>query len=52
MASMGFFPMALATGSDAEVPRPLANVFIGGLITSMALVLFVLAEAATPLPRN
>jgi cobalt-zinc-cadmium resistance protein CzcA len=34
--------MALATGSGAEVQRPLATVVIGGLITSTALTLLVL----------
>jgi cobalt-zinc-cadmium resistance protein CzcA len=34
--------MALATGTGAEVQRPLATVVIGGLITATALTLFVL----------
>ena len=34
--------MAIATGTGAEVQRPLATVVIGGLITSTALTLFVL----------
>jgi cobalt-zinc-cadmium resistance protein CzcA len=34
--------MALATGTGAEVQRPLATVVIGGLITSTALTLLVL----------
>jgi cobalt-zinc-cadmium resistance protein CzcA len=42
VASLGFIPMALATGSGAEVQRPLATVVIGGLITSTMLTLFVL----------
>jgi cobalt-zinc-cadmium resistance protein CzcA len=42
VASLGFVPMALATGSGAEVQRPLATVVIGGLVTSTALTLFVL----------
>ena len=33
---------ALATGSGAEVQRPLATVVIGGLVTSTLLTLFVL----------
>ena len=37
MASLGFVPMAVATGTGAEVQRPLATVVIGGLITSTAL---------------
>ncbi len=42
VASLGFVPMALATGSGAEVQRPLATVVIGGLVTSTALTLLVL----------
>jgi len=42
VASLGFVPMAIATGTSAEVQRPLATVVIGGLITSTALTLFLL----------
>jgi len=42
VASLGFVPMATATGTGAEVQRPLATVVIGGLITATALTLFVL----------
>jgi heavy metal efflux system protein len=42
VASIGFIPMALATGSGAEVQKPLATVVIGGLITSTLLTLVVL----------
>ena len=42
VASLGFVPMALATGTGSEVQRPLATVVIGGLITATALTLFVL----------
>ncbi len=42
VASLGFVPMALATGSGAEVQRPLATVVIGGLVTATLLTLFVL----------
>jgi cobalt-zinc-cadmium resistance protein CzcA len=42
VASLGFVPMAIATGAGAEVQKPLATVVIGGLITSTALTLFVL----------
>jgi cobalt-zinc-cadmium resistance protein CzcA len=42
VASLGFVPMAIATGTGAEVQRPLATVVIGGLITSTVLTLFVL----------
>jgi len=46
VASLGFVPMALATGTGAEVQRPLATVVIGGLITATALTLFVLPAIA------
>lgn len=42
VASLGFVPMAVATGTGAEVQRPLATVVIGGLITATILTLFVL----------
>ncbi len=42
VASLGFLPMALATGAGAEVQRPLATVVIGGLLTSTLLTLVVL----------
>jgi cobalt-zinc-cadmium resistance protein CzcA len=42
VASLGFIPMALSTGTGAEVQRPLATVVIGGLITSTVLTLLVL----------
>ena len=42
VASLGFVPMALATGTGAEVQRPLATVVIGGLLTSTLLTLIVL----------
>jgi cobalt-zinc-cadmium resistance protein CzcA len=45
VASLGFVPMALATGSGAEVQRPLATVVIGGLFTSTLLTLLVLPTA-------
>ncbi len=39
---LGFVPMAIATGTGAEVQRPIATVVIGGLISSTALTLLVL----------
>ncbi len=42
VASLGFIPMALATGTGAEVQRPLATVVIGGIISSTILTLVVL----------
>jgi len=63
VASLGFVPMALATGTGAELQRPIATVVIGGLISATLLTLLVLpalyawfggsnqtrAEAAAPL---
>ena len=34
--------MALASGVGAEIPKPLATVVIGGLVTSTLLTLFLL----------
>lgn len=42
VASFGFVPMAIATGTGAEVQRPLATVVIGGILSSTALTLLVL----------
>ncbi|WP_294195733.1 CusA/CzcA family heavy metal efflux RND transporter [uncultured Sphingomonas sp.] len=42
VASVGFVPMAIATGAGAEVQRPLATVVIGGIITSTMLTLLLL----------
>ncbi len=42
VASLGFVPMALATGTGAEVQRPLATVVIGGILSSTLLTLIVL----------
>ena len=42
VASLGFVPMAIATGTGSEVQRPLATVVIGGILSSTALTLLVL----------
>ena len=42
VASLGFVPMAIATGTGAEVQRPLATVVIGGILSSTLLTLVVL----------
>jgi len=41
VASLGFVPMALATGAGAEVQRPLATVVIGGVLSSTFLTLIL-----------
>jgi cobalt-zinc-cadmium resistance protein CzcA len=42
VASLGFIPMAIATGTGAEVQRPLATVVIGGIVSSTLLTLLLL----------
>ena len=42
VAALGFVPMALASGTGAEVQRPLATVVIGGIVSSTLLTLLVL----------
>ncbi len=42
VASLGFIPMAIATGTGAEVQRPLATVVIGGILSSTFLTLLLL----------
>ncbi len=52
VASLGFVPMALNTGTGAEVQRPLATVVIGGIISSTLLTLLVLPVLYHWLHRN
>ena len=42
VAALGFVPMAIATGSGAEVQKPLATVVIGGIVSATLLTLVVL----------
>lgn len=42
VAALGFLPMAMSSGTGAEVQRPVATVVIGGLCTTTPLILFVL----------
>jgi cobalt-zinc-cadmium resistance protein CzcA len=42
VASLGFLPMAIATGPGAEVQRPLATVVIGGILSSTFITLVLL----------
>jgi cobalt-zinc-cadmium resistance protein CzcA len=42
VASLGFIPMAIATGAGGEVQRPLATVVIGGILSSTFLTLVLL----------
>jgi cobalt-zinc-cadmium resistance protein CzcA len=42
VASLGFLPMAVASGAGAEVQRPLATVVIGGIISATFLTLVLL----------
>ncbi len=46
VASLGFVPMAIATGTGGEVQKPLATVVIGGLVTATILTLLVLPTLA------
>ncbi len=52
VAALGFLPMAIATGTGAEVQRPLATVVIGGLVTSTLVTLFVLPSLAARFSGN
>jgi cobalt-zinc-cadmium resistance protein CzcA len=44
--AIGFVPMALATGTGAEVQKPLATTVIGGLVSATILTLLVLPAIA------
>ncbi|QNN58848.1 CusA/CzcA family heavy metal efflux RND transporter [Diaphorobacter ruginosibacter] len=52
VASLGFVPMAIATGTGAEVQRPLATVVIGGILSSTILTLLVLPLLYRMVHRN
>jgi cobalt-zinc-cadmium resistance protein CzcA len=52
VASLGFVPMAVATGAGAEVQRPLATVVIGGIVSSTILTLLVLPALYTLFHRD
>ena len=52
VASLGFVPMALATGPGAEVQRPLATVVIGGILSSTFLTLVLLPVLYTWFERE
>jgi len=52
VASIGFIPMALATGAGAEVQKPLATVVIGGLISSTLLTLLILPALYRMMERD
>jgi cobalt-zinc-cadmium resistance protein CzcA len=52
VASLGFVPMAIATGAGAEVQRPLATVVIGGIISSTILTLVILPALYTIFHRD
>ena len=52
VAAIGFLPMAVSTGSGAEVQKPLATVVIGGIFTSTILTLLVLPVLYSWLART
>ncbi|APR82502.1 Cobalt-zinc-cadmium resistance protein CzcA [Minicystis rosea] len=52
VASLGFLPMALATGAGAEVQRPLATVIVGGILSSTLQTLVVLPAIYTLMARR
>ncbi len=52
VASLGFVPMAIATGAGAEVQRPLATVIVGGILSSTLQTLLVLPAIYTLFTRR
>lgn len=52
VASLGFIPMALSTGTGAEVQKPLATVVIGGLITSTLLTMLIIPTLYKLFPKK
>ena len=49
---LGLLPIIYATGAGSEIQRPLAIVVLGGLISSLALTLFVLPVLYSIFMRN
>jgi cobalt-zinc-cadmium resistance protein CzcA len=47
LAMLGLLPMALSTGVGSETQRPFALVVVGGMITTLAVALFVLPALYT-----
>jgi cobalt-zinc-cadmium resistance protein CzcA len=42
LALFGLLPMAISTGIGSETQRPFALVIVGGMVTTLAITLFVL----------
>jgi cobalt-zinc-cadmium resistance protein CzcA len=42
VAALGLLPAALATGVGTDTQRPFAIVIVGGLITCLAIVIFLM----------
>jgi len=47
LAMLGLLPMALSTGVGSETQRPFALVVVGGMVTTLAVALFVLPALYT-----
>ena len=47
LALLGLLPMALSTGVGSETQRPFALVVVGGMVTTLAVALFVLPALYT-----
>src|SRR3546814_11233682 len=52
VASLGFVPIAIASGAGAAVQKPLATVAIGGRISATLLTLFMLPPVSAPTGRR
>jgi cobalt-zinc-cadmium resistance protein CzcA len=52
LAILGLMPMAISTGVGSETQRPFAVVIISGLVTAVAVTLFVLPTAYSVIVRR
>jgi cobalt-zinc-cadmium resistance protein CzcA len=52
VAALGLLPAALATGVGTDTQRPFAVVIVGGLITCLAIVIFLMPALYTIVARD
>jgi cobalt-zinc-cadmium resistance protein CzcA len=52
VAALGLLPAALATGVGTDTQRPFAVVIVGGLITCLAIVIFLMPALYTIVARE
>ena len=51
-AGLGLLPAAVATGIGAQTQQPLARVVVGGMVTTLLAILFIIPLMARPSKRD